>query len=507
MHVRVLGHAELAGGDVPLSGTKPREVLTFLGLHAGAVVTQSTLIDLLWGESPPKTAARSVQTHVSTLRRSTGADAVVRRGEGWVLDVITVDVLEFTSAVRHGKEASRAGDAEAAADHFEAALALWRGAPQLPATPRGQAEVTRWQETHDGIVEDRAEARLDTGEAADLIADLEAAVAEAPLRERRWAQLMLALYRSGRQAEALRAYQRLRQTLSEELGLEPSAEVQRLERRIALQDETLLLPPGAASNGSRKASAPRPRRQRRPGLTRRLAAAATEPMASVAAGAGGAVGIVAGGGVVGGAVLAGVGWTVAVVVPAAGRARTQAEGTTDVADLREPWREFVAQAQEAQQRFGTALSTAPAGPLHDRLQRIGDRVARGAQEARRVAARGQGVDDVRRNIDTFGIERKLRALEDEPSDNPDRIRTVDALRAQLAAADRLDRVLTEAHDRLRLLAAHLGEAVARSFELAVRSDGAGDLGEMSEDLDDVLEEMETIREALDDTDLAGQASA
>ena len=145
--------------------------------------------------------------------------------------------------------------------------------------------------------------------------------------------------------------------------------------------------------------------------------------------------------------------------------------------------------------------------MHDRLQRIGERVARGAQEARRVATRGQSVDDVRRNIDTFGIERKLRDLEDEPSASPDRTRTVDALRAQLAAADRLDRVLTEAHSRLRLLAAHLGEAVARSFELAVRSDGVGDLGDMSEDLDDVLEEMEAVRQALDDTDLAGQASA
>ncbi len=355
-------------------------------------------------------------------------------------------------------------------------------------------------------MEDRAEARLDTGAAADLIADLEAAVAEAPLRERRWAQLMLALHRAGRQAEALRAYQRLRETLAEELGLEPSAEVQRLERRIALHDETLMHEEDEQPEASRPTSS-RPHRTRRPGLSHRLAGAATEPVAIVAAGAGSAVGIVAGGGILGAAVLASVGWSLAVVIPAVSNARAPSEEPLDVADLREPWQDFVADAQEAQKRFRTALATAPAGPVHDRLQRIGERVARGAQEARRVATRGQSVDDVRRNIDTFGIERKLRDLEDEPSTSPDRTRTVDALRAQLAAADRLDRVLTEAHSRLRLLAAHLGEAVARSFELAVRSDGVGDLGDMSEDLDDVLEEMEAVRQALDDTDLAGQASA
>src|SRR5262245_15751538 len=277
MHVRVLGHAELAGGDVPLTGTKPREVLTFLGLHAGEVVTKATLIDLLWGDAPPKTADRSLQTHVSTLRRSTGADAVDRRGDGWVLDVASVDVLEFTSAVRHGKEAQRAGDHVLAARHYEEALALGRGTPELPATARGQAEVTRWQETRDDLVEERAAVLLASGAAADLIADLEAAVAEAPLRERRWTQLMLGLYRADRQAEALRAYQRLRDLLADELGLEPSAEVQRLERRIVLQDETLRLPvPEGGEVRDRTTTPPPPPEDddvAHPGVTRRLATA------------------------------------------------------------------------------------------------------------------------------------------------------------------------------------------------------------------------------------------
>jgi len=519
MHVRVLGHAELCGGDVPtLTAAKPRALLTYLGLRHGEAVGIAALVDVLWGEEPPRTAERSVQTHVSTLRRSLGADAVIRRGDGWQLEVATIDVDDFTSAIRHGKEAQRAGDPETAAGHYEAAIELWRGAPVLPDTPRGRAEVTRWQEIHDALIESRADARLATGAAADLIADLEAAVAEAPLRERRWAQLMLGLHRAGRQADALRAYQRLREVLAEELGLEPSAEVNRLERRIALHDETLKLPAdeaaaaasGASSTEARAGAGTKTGKPRPPvsDLSRRFAAAVTEPGAIIAAGGGGALGIIVGGGPAAALALAGVGWVVAVTVGTLRHRRAPTDGGSDLGDLREPWRQFVVLAHEAQGRFRTTITTVPTGPLRDRLQRIGERVNRGVQEAREVARQGQTLDDVRRRIDTFGIERQLDELEDSPSmSEASRVRTADALRSQLASADRLDRLLTEAHDRLRLLAAHLGEAVVRSFELSVRSEPAADLGEVGEDLDDVLEEMEVLREALDDTDLPGAAAS
>ena len=124
------------------------------------------------------------------------------------------------------------GDATAALSHYDAALALWRGPPQLPDTPRGAAEITRWEEAHAALEEDRADALLAAGRAAEAVAELEAAVAVAPLRERRWGQLMTALYRAGRQGEALRAYQRARTTLAEELGVEPGTELRRLEAAI-----------------------------------------------------------------------------------------------------------------------------------------------------------------------------------------------------------------------------------------------------------------------------------
>ena len=509
MHVRVLGPVELCGKGVPaLAGSKPRELVTYLGLHAGELVAGSLLVDLLWGDAPPKTADRSLQTHVSTLRRSLGREAVVRRGDSWQLDVPSVDALDFLSEIRHGKEAQRAGDVEAAAAHYEAALAEWRGGPALPDTPRGEAERVRWQEFHDDLVEDRAEVLLAGGRAADLVADLEAAVAASPLRERRWAQLMLALYRAGRQPDALRAYQRFRDLLAEELGLEPSAELRRLERRIVLQDEALLLEVEADPAATDPAATDTPpRRFRALSFSARLMVSASEPWLILAAGVGAATAVVAGFRLVGTVALAVTGWLVAVLVRTVVR-RGRPPAPAEPVDLREPWRQFVVQADTAAQRFQAAVAGVGDGPLGARLRHIGERLGEGAAEAQRMARRGQHLDDVRRNIDTFAIERELDDLgpaEGDPGES--RIRTIDALRAQLASADRLDQLLTDAHDHLRQLAASLAEAVARSFELAVRSDAQSDLGDVHEDLDDVIEEMEALRQGLDDTDLTNRASA
>ena len=153
-----------------------------------------------------------------------------------------VDASRYKSAARLGRDAAAAGDTSEAVARFEEALALWRGIPELPDGRRGTSEKTRWIEGHAALVEDRADALLATGRAAEIIGELEAAVAEAPLRERRWGQLMLALYRAGRQGEALGAYQRARALLVEELGVDPGPELRRLEAAIVAQDGALEVP-------------------------------------------------------------------------------------------------------------------------------------------------------------------------------------------------------------------------------------------------------------------------
>jgi DNA-binding SARP family transcriptional activator len=227
------------GAPVAIPGAKPRAILSMLGLHNGSVVPADTLIKLLWGDYPPRTAAKALQTHISSLRRTLGDGVVVTEGAGWTLHGTEVDASRYKVAAKAGRDAAAAGDTTQAAARFEEALVLWRGIPELPDGQRGLSEKTRWIESHAALVEDRADALLATGRAAEVIGDLEAAVAEAPLRERRWGQLMLALYRAGRQGEALGAYQRARSLLAEELGVDPGPELRRLENAIVAQDSSL----------------------------------------------------------------------------------------------------------------------------------------------------------------------------------------------------------------------------------------------------------------------------
>ena len=227
------------GAPVAIPGAKPRAILTMLGLHGGSAVPADTLVELLWGEDPPRTAAKALQTHISSLRRSLGDGVVLTQGAGWILAESEVDASRYKSAVRLGRAAAAAGDTSQAVARFEEALALWRGIPELPDGRRGTSEKTRWIEGHSALVEDRADALLATGRAAEVVGDLEAAVADAPLRERRWGQLMLALYRAGRQGEALGAFQRARALLADELGVDPGTELRRLEGAIVAQDASL----------------------------------------------------------------------------------------------------------------------------------------------------------------------------------------------------------------------------------------------------------------------------
>ncbi len=249
MELGVLGPLQVRqdGATVTIPGAKPRAILTMLGLHhgsSGSVVSADTLIALLWGDDPPRTAAKALQTHISSLRRALGDGVVVTEGTGWTLQGPQVDATRYKSAAKMGRDAAAAGDISQAVARFEEALALWRGVPELPDCRRGTSEKTRWIEGHAALVEDRADALLSTGRAAELIGELEGAVADAPLRERRWGQLMLALYRAGRQGEALGAFQRARALLADELGIDPGPELRRhfFEAAIVTQDSALETP-------------------------------------------------------------------------------------------------------------------------------------------------------------------------------------------------------------------------------------------------------------------------
>ncbi|MDO3639338.1 BTAD domain-containing putative transcriptional regulator, partial [Mycolicibacterium arseniciresistens] len=244
MELGVLGplHVRQYGLPVAVPGAKPRAVLSMLGLHGGAVVPADTLVELLWGDDPPRTAAKALQTHISALRRALGDGFVVTEGTGWRVSATEIDASRYVTATKLGRDAMSAGETSEAVTRFDEALTLWRGTPELPEGRRGTSEKTRWIEGHAALVEDRAEALLSMGRAAEIIGELEAAIADAPLRERRWGHLMLALYRAGRQGEALGAYQRARSLLADELGVDPGPDLRRLESAIVAQDVGLELP-------------------------------------------------------------------------------------------------------------------------------------------------------------------------------------------------------------------------------------------------------------------------
>jgi DNA-binding SARP family transcriptional activator len=165
----VLGPVQVRQGGAPVTipGAKPRAILTMLGLHGGSVVSADTFVELLWGEDPPRTAAKALQTHISLLRRTLGEGLVLTEGAGWTLAESEVDASRYKALARRGRDAAAAGDTSQAVACFEEALALWRGIPELPEGRRGTSEKTRWIEGHAALVEDRADALLATGRARD----------------------------------------------------------------------------------------------------------------------------------------------------------------------------------------------------------------------------------------------------------------------------------------------------------------------------------------------------
>jgi len=262
MEYRVLGPFEVRAGGrlVELGGDKPRALLAILLLHRNEVVSVDRLIDELWGESPPTTAVRTLHGYVSRLRKAlngngarsasagdasarSGNGVLVTRGHGYVLQVEPgeLDLERFSELADQGRDALAADRPEEAASTLRDALGVWRGAPlaEFAYDPFAQSAIAQLEELHFGAVEDRVEADLALDRAHSLVGELRDLVARQPLRERLRGQLMLALYRCGRQAEALEVYQEFRRVLSEELGLEPGPGLQKLELAILSRDPAL----------------------------------------------------------------------------------------------------------------------------------------------------------------------------------------------------------------------------------------------------------------------------
>jgi predicted ATPase/DNA-binding SARP family transcriptional activator len=248
LEFRLLGPLEVLrdGRRVELGGTKPRAVLAVLLLNAGRVVSNDRLIEELWGTRPPRTAKAALQGHVSQLRRALGPASetiLVTDPGGYRLHVADaqLDVDQFERFVHEARRAADAGDLALARERFTDAVAIWR-APALDGLAfesSAALEAERLNESRLLAVEERIDADLELGHDAELVGELRELVSAHPLRERPRRQLMLALYRSGRQPEALDAYRDARRFLVEELGIEPSRDLRELEHAILVQDPAL----------------------------------------------------------------------------------------------------------------------------------------------------------------------------------------------------------------------------------------------------------------------------
>jgi basic membrane lipoprotein Med (substrate-binding protein (PBP1-ABC) superfamily)/DNA-binding SARP family transcriptional activator len=258
MDFRLLGALEVSAGEVTLDlgPPKQRAVLAILLLHAGEIVPIDRLIDLLWGDDPPRTANHSIQIYVSNLRKAfegAGAKGVLStRSPGYQIDAPadSIDVRRFEAHVREGTRKIREGEPDVGADDLRAALRLWRGPALSDFTYEefAQPYIHHPHDLHLDAIEELAAADLGAGRAGAVVPLLDAAIRDDPLRERSRELLMLALYRTGRHPEALRTYQQLRRVLDEELGLEPSPALQRLQERILLHDPALVpADPGATA--------------------------------------------------------------------------------------------------------------------------------------------------------------------------------------------------------------------------------------------------------------------
>jgi DNA-binding SARP family transcriptional activator len=252
LEFRILGPLHVLDDDrtIELGGARQRAVLAILLLHRGETVSVDRIVDLIWGERPPATAVKTIQVYVSHLRRALVEDAIVSSRGGYALavDAERIDALRFERLVDEGRAALSGDDPARAAELLRSALALWRGPAlaDLAYESFAQAEILRLEELRLEARERRLEADLGLGRHPEVVGELEVLVREHPLREGLRAQLMLALYGSGRQAEALDVYRETRRLLVDQLGIEPSPAIQELEKAILRHDPTLVPASGRA---------------------------------------------------------------------------------------------------------------------------------------------------------------------------------------------------------------------------------------------------------------------
>jgi YVTN family beta-propeller protein len=245
MEFRILGPLDVreSGSPIHVGGGKQRALLAVLLLRPAESVSIDRLIDALWGAGAPASAPSSIHAYVSRLRKVLGRERVLRAPHGYrlVVEPGELDLTRFQRLFSSGSERLARGDAEGAAEQLCAALALWRGPPLADFTyePFAADEIARLEELRLEALEERIEADLALGRHQQLVPELDTLIREHPLRERLRAQQMLALYRSGRQADALEAYRQARSALVAELGLEPGPALQQLERQILTHDSAL----------------------------------------------------------------------------------------------------------------------------------------------------------------------------------------------------------------------------------------------------------------------------
>ena len=258
MEFRILGPLEVYDGGRPiaLGGAKQRSLLAMLLLNANRVVSVERLLEALWGEQQPASGAKALHVYVSQLRKALADHRVVTQSPGYVLSVDPgeLDEMKF-EALRAQAESA---DPREGAELLREALSLWRGAPlaDLAYEEFARSEIARLEELHAGTIERRIDLEIGLGRHGELVGELEGLVAAHPLRERLRAQLMLVLYRSGRQAEALDAYQEARRALVDELGIEPGRELRELHNAILRQDPSLdVAPAGVPASAQPRRSA------------------------------------------------------------------------------------------------------------------------------------------------------------------------------------------------------------------------------------------------------------
>jgi SARP family transcriptional regulator, regulator of embCAB operon len=256
VRINILGPLVAQENSVSLtpSASKPRQILSLLALNANRVISVATLIEEIWGDNPPRSSATTLQTYIFQLRRKldaalarerrrTAKDVIVTRHGGYLLlaEPGDVDVHEFERLSNAARSAVDAGDDGLASDLFAQALTLWNGPPLVDVQVGRilEPEVMRLTEARIGVMEGRLTARLRMGRHAELLSELTALTAQYPMHENLCAQFMIALHRSGRSWNALESYRKLRNTMIEELGLEPSPRLRRLHRAVLAGDPLL----------------------------------------------------------------------------------------------------------------------------------------------------------------------------------------------------------------------------------------------------------------------------